>query len=127
QALADVRDMLKALPPGGAFDLAGKWHELNEFEVRVARLEADVRFLEGKAAAELQRLDHLRAELEQLQRLDDLRAKLARVTQEAVRATALAETSGDAERAHRADDAIARALSIFLGIAEVEGRATRET
>jgi transcriptional regulator with XRE-family HTH domain len=111
QALAEIRRLLEELPPGGAFGLGQRLYEFNASEDQIAQLEADVRFLEAKAAAELQRLDHLRAEL-------------ALATRQAEDATDLAGKSHDPKHAQRADEAAKRAHTIFSGIAEAEGRVT---
>jgi transcriptional regulator with XRE-family HTH domain len=111
QGLADVRRLLHGLQRAGDDDLPGRLLELDDHEERVAKLQNDCRFLEGTASAELQRLDHLRAQLE-----------LA--TRESERVAALAQQAGEASRSAQAEETTARADSIFNAISYAEAVAT---
>jgi len=110
QALADVRRLLRGLQRAGASDLVARSRDLDELEERIAKLQTDCRFVEGRASAELQRLDHLRAEL-------------ALATAESERAATLAQQAGEEGRSAQAEEASARARSIFNAIGQVEASA----
>ena len=110
QGLADVRRLLRGLQRAEVGDLAGTLLELDEQEEQIAKLQTDCRFLEGRASAELQRLDHLRAEL-------------ALATRESERAAALAQRADEEGRSAQAEEATARARSIFSAVGQVEASA----
>jgi transcriptional regulator with XRE-family HTH domain len=111
QGLADVRRLLRGLQRCGDGELAGRLLELDDQEEGIAKLQTDCRFLEGRASAELQHLDHLRAEL-------------ALATRESERAATLAQKAGEEGRSAQAEEASARARSIFNAIGQVETSAS---
>jgi hypothetical protein len=103
--------MLMALPPGGAFDLAGALHELNDLDADAQRLEA-------------QREERERTFRSETILRDNLRADLALAVADASEATARAHESNDPEAAARSRDATAReeAIRSKLASAEVSAR-----